>query len=330
MLDNFKGQERVKNNIRVILEEGKIRGKIPHMGIFAQKGMGKTTLAQLIIKEIKAYEIYINGTAIKDSAALLKKIYEAKKQDRHCIVFIDEAHALPKHIMDNFLSVLEEPSILCYIIPKTQNHWKIINGFKTQVKVEKGEIAEAYIPKNVSFILATTHKGSLSPEILSRLECIDLDDYTKETYFEILKDKTDIKFKDEIFFNIIDVSRNPRDAKSKLNQLIAYIKTFHIEADFLTSEQFEDFLNIKGIEKDGCNTNDIFYLKILASTNCLGLSSITSMMGIKIEEVQTIIEPWLLKLGYVSITPKGRSLTPEGRKRIGYEVPFEDDGFDLK
>lgn len=324
-LDNFIGQERIKDKIRIILRKGQMQNKIPHMGIFGQAGQGKTTLANLITEEIKAKLIYINGTAIKNSTAFAEKIYQAsKKPFMPHIVFIDEAHNLPKSIQDSLLSVLEEPAILCCVcntnrecIKRDENG----NPYKTEIK--RGSTIEIKLPDNTSFILGTTHKGHLRNTVLSRLEIINLDEYNEEDAINILKKSSNIEIKKSILTKIVGISRSIRDLKRKLFSLEAYIKEFNINPEHLTKEQFVDFCRIEGIEEDGCTRSDIDYMRILHQNTRVGLTSMASMLCLSIEEVRDKIEPWLLGIEYIRITPKGRELTEKGSQRMGFNVKFD-------
>ena len=78
-LDQFVGQQRVKDKIKILITKGKLQSKMPHIGIYGPTGCGKTTLAHILAKEIDAILIYMNGTVIKDPVAFLYKVYEAKK-----------------------------------------------------------------------------------------------------------------------------------------------------------------------------------------------------------------------------------------------------------
>jgi len=193
------------------------------------------------------------------------------------------------------------------------------------ITVRRGEPLEVKIPPNVCFIIATTHKDNLSLAVLSRLESIDLDEYNDEDYLLILKNKCKLDIQNNILLKLVKVSRNPRDAKRKLDQLIAYIRTFSIQPDHLTEDHFRDFCRIIGIEEDGCTLSDLNYLKILFANSQLGVNSIASNLDLSLEEVQNVIEPWLLKLRYIAITPRGRVLTLDGKKRIGYNHQDSDE-----
>lgn len=311
MFETFKGQERLKAKLSVVIHQGKINKKMPHVGFFAPAGFGKTTLAGLVAKELGAKYIYMNGTAIKEPVVFANKIYKATlNPNQHHIIFIDEAHTLPRKIQDNLLSVLEEPSILCFAAPTKMKCARPDGSLRI---VKKGEVIQIALPNNISFILGTTDKGQLQDTILSRIIEFTFDFYSENDIVQILTPIATLP--DILIRKVASISRNGRDAKKYLKGLESFIDMNNIKSPNV--EHFEEFCSIYGITHDGLTQNDVIYLSVLMEHGPIGLQNIAAIMGIKIEEITNTIEPYLLKQGLVVMTPKGRELGEKGTKRMG-------------
>jgi len=313
MFDSFKGQAKVKEKLAIIIHQGKMTKKTPHIGLFSSAGCGKTTLAALIAKELGAEYIYMNGTAIKEPMTFANKIYQAKKTpDKHFIIFIDEAHSLPRGIQDNLLSILEEPAILCFVAPTKMKCAKRDGTIKD---IKRGESIQVALPKNISFLLGTTHRGALQDTILNRLIEITFDPYTTEEVVDIIRAAANQEFPDDIFYKIAQISRNIRDAKKYLLGLEAFADMHNLIT--LTDAQFSEFCSIYGVSEDGLNSNDLRYLSVLMEHHTVGLNNMSSLLGITAGEITNIVEPYLFQKGLLAMTPKGRELSQSGHLRMG-------------
>jgi len=312
-LEEFIGQPRIKRQIKLVVQQGHL-GRMPHLGIFGRAGMGKTMLSNLMADELQAKLIYVNGTAVKDPVAFLMEIYKAKESPTvHHLIFIDEAHNLPKRIQENLLSVLEEPAMLCVTVsPSLKKH--------LNQNVATGQSIRIRIPDNLSFILGTTHKGNLTNTILSRLIPIDLDDYSEEETVTILRKASKIDFGESVYKAISRIGKNVREMKKYLTAFEAYISLKQLTKDQVRAEHMEEFCQIQGIGLDGCDKTDLRYMETLYKNTRVGLASLASMLCISQEEIVNLVEPWLLKKDYIRITPRGRELTGAGIQRIGKKI----------
>lgn len=313
MFEAFKGQERVKAKLAIAIHQGKISSRMPHLGLFAGSGYGKTTLADLIAKELNAGYIYINGTGLKDSITFVSKIYQARKTpEKKHIIFIDEAHSLGGSIQDNLLSILEEPAILCFAASTKMQCARRDGSIKN---VKRGESVQIALPDNISFILGTTDRGQLKDTILNRIIELTFDPYTENDIVQILSEVANVNTPDILIRKIASVSRNGRDGKQYLKGIEAFIDMHNIQHP--SEEHFEQFCSIYGISHDGLKINELTYLSILMEQGTIGLQNISALMGVKVEEITNIIEPYLFQKGLIAITPKGRELSPTGHKRMG-------------
>jgi len=313
--EKFVGQDRVKMQLRIAIHEGSM-GKMPHLGIFATKGMGKSFISELIAEEMGAELIYINSTSVETPMAFLKDINKARSNPhKHFLVFLDEAHELPKGIQENLLSVLEEPATLCFSSP-TKKTYNTESG-KTKT-FQKGDIIKAVLPTNISFILGTTHRGCLRDTILDRIMKITFDDYTEDEMVEIIKRNTNLDIPNNVMIALSRIGRNPRGAKGRLKTFAAFLDMNN--AKKITMDHFKAFCNIYSIEEDGCTKEDLLCMSILREHGVSGLKSIVAMSGLPEEDIITLVEPFLLQKGYIKITSRGRELSDKGNARMGSDA----------
>jgi Holliday junction DNA helicase RuvB len=282
-----------------------------HLGLFGKSGMGKTMLAHIIAEETDSELICINATAIKEPAAFLVEIYKAKKApEQHYIIFVDEAHNLPRIIQENLLSALEEPAILCVIAtPSLKKHLPndVVTGQTVRVK----------LPKNISFIFGTTHKGALRDTVINRLVSIDLDVYSVDNYIKILKMTASKSLPEHIYVSLAGIGKNIRLMKRYLKDFQAYLDMIEVLDHQINKQHFHEFCDINGIGDDGCDKTDRKYMYLLHKHDKIGFKSLVAMLQVSEAEVANIVEPWLLEKEYIRITPRGRELTAEGAQRIG-------------
>jgi len=312
-LDTFIGQSRVKRQVAIIIQQAK-QEKMPHLGVFGKAGMGKTMLSHIIADETEAKLIYMNGTSVNDPITFLTEVYKAKDNPQKAyVVFIDEAANLPKKIQENLLSVLEEPSMLCIVAPKTMQFKK---GDQVET-VRKGQSVQVKVPANISFILGTTHKGKLSNAILSRVVSIDLDDYEEEDCIAILKMASKRQLPEKAYAELARIGKNNRLMKQHLKSFEAFLDLCALGDSEVGPSHFREFCDINGIGEDGCDKTDVKYMKLLHKHGKIGLKSMAAMLQVPVNDIENIIEPWLMEKEYIRITPRGRELTDEGMKRIG-------------
>lgn len=319
MLNKVIGQDRAKEVLQLLTHSYQRRGFIPPIGIFGNSGLGKTHLIRSWAEDIGARCIYINGTAVKDALSFRNFFNDAKEnQSRYYFIFIDECHALPKKVQDNLLSVLEQPAILCTVAPKDLGVVCCVDGKRY---IEKGDVLREELPKNMSFILATTDPARLKDPILNRLRKIHLVPYTTEDKIEIAMShlvEHGVKANEVIYKALALRSRNIRHLKNELCETFMDIKTLYHDNAEDGLQALDDML---GIDSDGANDLDRDYLEYLVEHPTVGLDTMAGKLGIDKQEVIKNIEPFLLSKGWIVITGKGRKLTNAGfHKILGEDV----------
>ncbi len=318
MLDDVIGQERPKKVLNLLTHGFKRRGIIPPIGVFGGSGLGKTHLVTAWCDEIGAKQVYINATSVKDALAFRTFFKEARKDSsNYYIIFIDECHNLPKRVQENMLSVLEDPAILCTTAPVDMGMVRCVDGARF---IEKGDIMREELPKNMSFVMATTDPAQLKESILNRLRKLTLSPYTLDDKIEIA-----MKHIGSRGFNIgagaceqlAMRSRSIRHLVDDLCETYVDVNSLYASNDDETLETLDDLL---GIDSDGANDQDRDYMEYLADNNIMGIDSMAGRLRVDKKEILKTIEPFLLAKGWISITGRGRVLTESGHKKVYGDV----------
>ena len=314
MLDKVVGQERAKQALELFSHGYKRRGIIPPIGIFGGSGLGKTHLVTEWADEIGAKVVYINGTSIKDALAFRGFFKEAREDaQNYYIMFIDEAHGLPGKVQDNLLSVLEDPAILCTVAPREVGRTVCVDGVRY---IEKGDVMREELPKNMSFIMATTDPARLKEAILNRLRKITLTPYTMDDKIGVALAHlagNGLSASETILKALAGRSRSIRHLKTELCETFIDISTLYGEDMHTTLVTMDDML---GIDSDGATDLDIDYLEYLVANNTVGLDTMAGKLHVDKVELTKTIEPFLLEKGWIQITGKGRRLTTTGFAKV--------------
>jgi Holliday junction DNA helicase RuvB len=292
---DYVGQDKIKENIRVIITAAKQRGQSPdHLLFYGNSGLGKTTLALLIAKEMGKNIKSTSGPALEragDLAAILTNLSEGD------VLFLDEIHRINKTIEEYLYPALEE--------------------YKLNLILGKGPMArtmELKLPK-FTLIGATTRPGLLSAPLRNRFGAtFQLNFYSKEDIKKIIERSgklLKIKFEPEAVEAIAARSRfTPRVA----NRLVKRVRDFaQVQgAEIITKEIAENSLNSLEVDLMGLDPSDRNILKALIEKFNGGPVGLQSLAAAAMEEEETILdiyEPYLMQCGLLERTPKGRMAT---------------------
>lgn len=308
-LSQFIGNEEAKEKLLLKIHAAlKQEKRIPHLGLFGPSGIGKSTLAQLLMKEIGGGYVYINSTAIKDPIVFRSQISEAASLAKtlgRSLIMLDECHMLPRKIQDNLLSLLEEPSILC------TTGFRYDEDKKMAVKDKNGILKEK-LPHNISFCLATTHPGNLTDPLLNRLFKVDLEQYSINELVAIAQ-KNIINLPTQYATKIAENARSARDVIKICENLCDICE---IENNQMNQEIVERAIKYSGYEIYGLTKNEIKYLEYLKAVGSASLLNMTSYLNISKQEIQEKIETFLIRKSYIQKDTNGRSLTGQGYKLL--------------
>jgi len=290
-LDNVIGNSSAIQEIKDAVNSARMRNDAaPHILLTGPAGTGKTSISELISKEMESNFIYIMGPSVSKKQNIALILLGLNEND---IIMIDEIHALDKSAAETFYNAML--------------------NFELTIIGENNEVTA--IPLNkFTLIGATTNPGAMMVALKQRFREIRIQLYSPEelllileTYAQILE----INIENDTLYEIAIRSRGtPRLAKYFLER----VRDMVLSRKQVETILYEDVLQMfeeSGIAPDGCTRDDMKYLQILSERfngGPAGLASIASILGMDKEYVQSEIEPWLSSLGYIERGPKGRML----------------------
>lgn len=305
--DEYVGQDDIKEGLQILLTAAKERNHPPeHILFYGAPGLGKTTLAHLIAKEIGANLKITSGPAIEKVGDLASILTNLNAGD---ILFIDEAHRLNK-MVEEILYPAMESGILNIIIGKGP-------GART---------IQLDLPP-FTLVSATTRIALISSPLRSRFSggTYQLNFYTKNDIKKILQRSAkilQIDLNDEAAEEIAIRSRNiPRVA----NHLLKRVRDFaQVKKRPISKEVVYDALAIMGIDELGLHTPDKKILETIITKfggGPVGLSTIAMALSEDEGTIEEVYEPYLIQLGLLEKTPRGRVATEEAYNHLGIQPP---------
>ena len=294
--DDYVGQENVKRNLRLIIDAAKQRNETcDHLLLYGQAGLGKTTLAYLIAKEMKANIKTTAGPALEktgDLAAILSNLEPFE------ILFIDEAHRINKTIEESLYPAME-----------TQ---------KLHLIIGKGPSARTISLDLASFTLiaATTKINLLSSPLRSRFGgTFKLDYYNPSDLEKIIRRSAKIlktEITEKAAKKLAQSSRfMPRVANRLLKRCRDYIQVN--SRSIIDEKAVQETLTLLEIDEKGLEKTDRYFLEVLIKKfngGPVGLKTLGAALNEEIETIEEVYEPFLMSLGMLKRTPAGRLATP--------------------
>lgn len=304
-LTDYVGQEKAKENLSIYIKAAKQRGEsLDHVLFYGPPGLGKTTLAGIVANEMGVNIRVTSGPAIEKQGDLVAILSNLEQGD---VLFIDEIHRLNRTVEEILYPAMEDGKI--------------------DIIIGKGPSARSYqlsLPK-FTLIGATTRAGQLSAPLRDRFGVIlRLEMYTPEELSKIVKRSSkilNIPVDDEGAYQIASRSRGtPRIA----NRLLKRSRDFaEVKYDgVITAEAAASALNSMEIDELGLDSIDRRLLTTMVKNyngGPVGLETISAAIGEESVTIEDVYEPYLMQIGFLARTPRGRIVTPAGYKHLGIE-----------
>jgi len=283
--DEIMGQDEVVKRLRIMTNGCKNSGQVlPHVLIDGPPGLGKTTISSAIANEMDVNLYTVNAASVRSIKNLMPYLMGMEPRS---VLFIDEIHRLPK-LVEEFL-------------------YPVMEDFRIDMLIEN-QPESIDIPM-FTMVGATTSGGSLSQPFYDRFTIKEhLSFYAPDVLAKLVRsnaDKMGLNLNDEDMVEIARRSKGtPRILNARLQWYKNYIDSYPDEKDIDT------IFNSQGIDKHGFDCNDIKYIDVLKKNRCnpLGLKSLSGMTGIAMETIENSIEPYMVRMGYVVRTQRGRIL----------------------
>ncbi|MBB6429420.1 Holliday junction branch migration DNA helicase RuvB [Algisphaera agarilytica] len=339
-LDDYVGQPALVEKLKITLEAVKQRSEpMEHVLLHGPPGLGKTTLSHIIANEMGTHVTVTAGPALTKGGDLVGTLTKLQRGD---VLFIDEIHRLP--------AAVEE-----FIYPAMED-------FKIDFTIDTGMHAKT-IPitlKPFTLIGATTRAGLLSGPMRSRFGIThNLEFYNHDDLLSILQRSANLLgltplapgsaggprgveanppaepgAKGEVIEALATIADRSRGTPRIANRLLRRVRDFaQVKADGnLTPELVNDALKLEGVDHLGLDEIDRKYLTVIGTTyegGPVGLEAVAATLGEDSGTLESMVEPYLLQIGFLARTRKGRMLTKAGAEHVGVKFrPAEDASAD--
>ncbi|GKS81876.1 Holliday junction ATP-dependent DNA helicase RuvB [Ligilactobacillus pabuli] len=304
-LTQYIGQEKIKQEVAVYIEAAKTREEpLDHVLLYGPPGLGKTTLAGVIANEMEVNFKTTSGPAIEKPGDLVALLNELRPGD---ILFIDEIHRLPKNVEEILYSAMED----------------------FYIDIVVGQDATAHpvhfpLPP-FTLVGATTRAGLLSAPLRARFGIVEHMQYYTEAELSQVVLRSATVFNTRIDpLGAREIARRSRGTPRVANRLLKRVRDFAQVAhkEMIDQEIVDYALNLLQVDNQGLDETDRKMLQTMINLyngGPVGLATIAANIGEETETVADMLEPYLMQIGFMKRTARGRMVTPAAYAHLGID-----------
>jgi len=306
-LEEFVGQFKAKQNLRIFIEAAKARGEaLDHVLFAGPPGLGKTTLAQIMSRELGVNFKATSGPIIAKAGDLAALLTNLEERD---VLFIDEIHRLNPAVEEVLYPAMED--------------------FQLDLIIGEGPAARSVKIDLAKFTLvgATTRTGLLTTPLRDRFGIpVRLDFYNQDELLEIVKRGARVMQIGIAEEGAIEIARRARGTPRIAGRLLRRVRDFAAVArvEVIDARLADTALSALDVDHRGLDSLDHRYLKCIALNfggGPVGIDTIAASLSESRDALEDIVEPYLLQLGFLNRTPRGRLLTPHAFRHLGLAIP---------
>jgi Holliday junction DNA helicase RuvB len=306
-LEEFIGQQKVKDNLRLAIDAALARAEpLDHAIFYGPPGLGKTTLAELIARELRVNIRTTSGPALEKPGDLVGTLTNLRAGD---ILFIDEIHRL-RPVIEEFL-------------------YPAMEDYRIDIRLSEGPKAQTITMPIERFTLigATTRFGMLTPPMRARFGIEQRLNYYSPEDLELIVHRTADVLKVEIKTQgAREIARRSRGTPRVANRLLRRVRDYaQVRADgIITEDVARAALAMLDVDQFGLDDMDARILKAIIEKfdgGPVGVATISAAIGEDASTLEEVYEPFLVQQGFLQRTPRGRVATPMAYRHFGYAPP---------